>query len=207
MKTGDLFIAALIMLGIAGATAGIFFAAPQPAVLFSTETPSASGAIAFDSFGPAHTFGTNCWAVGGSAHADWFIPAQSGSLSAIELALEPPARNAGDATVILAGDKRGSPGQTMESFTVTADMGTSTSNAAPIVVHSVTQPMLEAGVKYWLYVRGSGPWTWHFNNQNIAQNARRETKRGKWASAGDYCYVCAFRVMISPNPEPDQPAN
>jgi hypothetical protein len=131
----------------------------------------------------------------------------SGRLGVIELAIEPPARNAGNATVFLASDKNGFPGASLESFDVSPRRWSAASNAAPLVVNSVAQPALAAGVKYWLCVRGRGGWSWHFNNQNIVQNAARETKPGGWATAGDYCYACAFRVLIATNQEPQPPAN
>jgi len=118
MKSSDLFIAGLILFAIAGATAGIHFALPNRAVLFSVQPPPASGRIAYDSFGPGHAFGTHSWPVGGEAHEEWFIPAMSGRLRAIELAIGPPAQNADNAAVFLARDKHGFPGATLESFDV-----------------------------------------------------------------------------------------
>ena len=207
MKTSDLFVAALVVLAVACATAGLFFTTPKRAVLYSVEVPPASGVIAFDSFGPAHTCGSNSWAVAGKAHADWFIPAQSGRLSAIEVAIEPPTRPAGNATVFLASNRNGFPGAIVESFVVTPQMVNATSNPAPVVINSVSQPVLEAARKYWLCVRGQGGWLWRFNNQNIIQNSARETRREHWATAGDYCYICAFRVLLTTNQEPKPPAN
>jgi hypothetical protein len=207
MKSSDLFIAGLIAFATAGATAGIYFAAPNRAVLFSVEPPPALGRIAYDSFGPRYTFGSNCWAAGGNAHADWFVPALAGRLSAIELAIEPPAKQAGNATVSLASDNNGFPGAMLESFVVTPRMWSGASNSAPVVVNSVAQPALAAGVKYWLGVRSRGGWIWHDNNQNVSQNAARETRPGRWATAGDYCYVCAFRVLLSTNQAQPAPVN
>lgn len=206
MKSTDLFLAGLIVFAIAGATAGIRSASPSRAAVFSVEPPPAGGQIAYDSFGPGHAFGANSWVVGAQAHADWFIPAVSGRLLAIELAIESPARNAGNAAVFLARDQRGFPGDTLEKFDVDPRLATAGSNAGPVVVDSAAHPALEAGVKYWLYVRARGtPWTWHFNNQNIAQNAAQGTKPGRWAPAGDYCYASAFRILIATNSEPESP--
>jgi len=202
MKIGDVYIAVFITLAMAGASAGIFYASPQRAMTFSSETPPTSGMVAFDAFGPSHTFGTNSWGVGGKAHADWFVPSRSGHLSAIELAIEPQDRNSVDAIVTLASDHNGFPGAIIESFLVTPQMVTAATNTAPVVLNSVQQPVLEAGKKYWLGVRGRGAWIWHFNNQNIAQNAAREVRREQWASAGDYCYICAFRILITADQDP-----
>lgn len=198
MKTSDKVMAALIVLGMAGAMAGIIFTAPQRAVVFSVEMPPVEGAVAFDSFGPEHAFGTNYWVVGDMAHGDWFVPARSGRLSALELAFEPSPQASGSAEVFLARDSQGFPGETLESFVVARRGLSPESNSLPAVLVSKVQPVLESGVKYWLCVRGGG-WVWHFNNQDMAQKAARETGRKRWASAGDYCYCGAFRVLVTTN--------
>jgi hypothetical protein len=198
MKTSDKVMAALIVLGMAGAMAGIIFTAPKRAVVFSVETPPVEAAVAFDSFGPGHAFGTNFLGVGDLAHGDWFVPARSGPLSALELAIESSPQEPGSAEVFLARDSQGFPGATMESYVVAPRGSGPASNSVPAVIVSVAQPVLESGVKYWLCVRGGG-WVWHFNNQDLAQKAARETGRNQWASAGDYCYCGAFRVLVRTN--------
>jgi hypothetical protein len=71
-----------------------------------------------------------------------------------------------------------------------------------LTLESVRKPALQAGVKYWLCARSESGWHWHFNNQNIVHNAARQVSLGKWASAGDYCYVSAFSVRVSTNEPP-----
>jgi hypothetical protein len=112
------------------------------------------------------------------------------------LAIEPNrhARDPGNATVSLAQDERGFPGATLETFSVPAG-----EVVEPVILQSVTEPVLKAGVKYWMCVKSTGLWRWHFNNRNITRNSAREISPGKWASAGDYCYVCAFSVTVSTN--------
>ena len=201
-------VAMLVVLVLAGTTGWLFSISPRArATLVSVEPPPATGQIAFDSFGASHSFGTNIWAAGESAHAEWCCPAVSGRLYAIELAIEPTSKGAGTATVFIAPNKRNFPGAAIESFTVTPDMAAPGSNAQPVILNSVRQPLLEAGEKYWVGVRSDGGWVWHFNNQKIIQNSALEKKRNRWASAGDYCYIGAFRIVVMTNQQPAKKVN
>jgi hypothetical protein len=93
---------------------------------------------------------------------------------------------------------------TLESLSVRARKLKLGAAFKSITLESAKQPALQAGVKYWLCVRTSGDWRWHYNNLDLVQNSALELRRGKWASAGDYTYVCAFSVGISTN---ELPAN
>jgi hypothetical protein len=157
--------------------------------------------LAFTSFGLAGSYKTNGWSLSNEAHADWFIAAASGRLSGIEAALEPVGDEpeSGKATIFLTQDGRGFPGKTLESFTVHARKLKTGAGFKPITLESAKQPALQAGEKYWLCARTTGDWLWHYNILNLIQNSAREVKRGKWASAGDYTYVCACSVKISTN--------
>ena len=168
-----------------------------------------TGPIAFSSFGPSNTYKTNGWRVGSDAHADWFVPSASGHLVAVELAIEPdgPVPQAGNATVFIAKDKRGFPGATLETFFVPATTPKAADAVEPLVLKSLTHPALKAGVKYWMCVETSGRWLWHYNNHNIVHNSAREFKPRKWATAGDFCHVCAFSVMITTNQQSSTPDN
>jgi hypothetical protein len=186
----------------AAATQGTF---ADPAVQDSV----IAGSIVFNSFGPSNTFGTNCWSIGSETHADWFVPAATGRLLAVELAIEPENHmpRAKKATVVIAKDKHGFPGGKLESFSVPATTPTGTDPVEPLVLKSLKQPVLKAGVKYWICANSPGRWIWHFNNQNIVHNSAREFQPRKWASAGDFCYVCAFSIMVTTNQQPSTPDN
>jgi hypothetical protein len=168
-----------------------------------------TGAIVFSSFGLSNTCMTNGWRVGSDAHADWFVPTASGRLIAVELAIEPedPVRQAGDAIVFITKDKRGLPGATLETFPVPTMTPASADAIEPLVLKSVSQPALNAGVKYWMCVKTSGTWRWRYNNQNIAHNSARELNPRKWATAGDFCRVCAFSIMVATNQQTSTPDN
>ena len=161
----------------------------------------------YSSFGPGDTFSANCWSAGAHAHADWFIAPVTGSLSNIAVAIEPSyvrqgrEQTAGALDLFLARDEHGFPGAVLEHFSLAAEAPHAPPPVLPQVVGSVVQPALEAGVKYWLGARGSSPgeWIWHFGDHQIAQKAAREQAPGKWVSAGDTCYVGAFRIRLTPN--------
>ena len=172
---------------------------PAPAATrYPTNAPvSGDPLLVFNAFGPGKTFKpTPVWAAGREAHAEWFVPTRSGNLSEIEVAVTPDDGNPhpGKATLFLTGDKNGFPGRTLESFTVHANQATNL-----LTLESVKQPALQAGVKYWLAASSPGSWSWHFNNQNIVHNSARQVGKGKWASAGDYCYIGAFSIRVSTN--------
>ncbi|MGP8199939.1 MAG: hypothetical protein ACLQU4_10595 [Limisphaerales bacterium] len=168
-----------------------------------------TGAVVFSSFGLSNTYMTNGWRVGSDAHADWFVPPASGRLVAVKLAIEPegPMPQPGEATVFITKDKRGLPGATLETFPVPAMTSAAADAVEPLVLKSVRQPALKAGVKYWMCVKTSGTWLWHYNNQNIAHNSARELNPRTWATAGDFCRVCAFSILVTTNQQTSTPDN
>ena len=174
--------------------------APTANPVLSNKPVAGDPMLVFNAFGPSRTYrATNAWAVGREAHAEWFVPTRSGTLSEIEVAVEPDDGNPhpGKATIFLARNRNGFPGHTLESFSVSAEEATGL-----LRLESAKKPELQGGVKYWLCARSQGGWSWHFNDQNVIHNTAREVKRGKWASAGDYCYVGAFSIRVSTNPPP-----
>ena len=167
--------------------------------------------MVYSSFGPTNSFSTNCWSAGSHAHADWFVSAASGSLATIKIAVEPGyvrkgrETTAGDLNLFLAQDDNGFPGAIIEQFSLPADAPSAPPPSLPLVFKSVTQPKLQAGAKYWLAAKSSGPpgeWVWHDGDRKIVQKAARENELGKWGSAGDFCYVGAFSVSVTTNLEP-----
>jgi len=178
--------------------------APPPAKMHFADSANPARPVpglAFTAFGPSGTYGAHAWALGSRAHAEWFAAAASGRLTQLKLAIEPvgPGGQAGKATVFIARDRHGFPGATLEIFSVSAATRTNAGVAEPVVLESTKQPELTAGEKYWVCARSSGGWRWNYNDQNVVHNSARELRRHRWASAGDYCYVGAFSVMVSTN--------
>jgi hypothetical protein len=172
--------------------------------------------VVFSSFGPSNSFSSYGYDVG---CADWFVPTVSGTLSSIEIAVEPDYPRGIDPTdaamepiagaleLFLAKDESGFPGPILEQFSLAAEAASSPPRALPLVFNSVAQPKLEAGVKYWLGARSSGPvmWSWHIGDHQFGQKAARENEQGKWISMGDGCYLGAFSIIVNTNQETHWP--
>jgi hypothetical protein len=175
---------------------------PEPAVVPKNKLTK----TVFSTFGPANTYLLNNsgWAAGANAHAECLTPDASGSLNAVEIALEPNyvrrgrETTAGAANVFIAQDENGLPGAVLESFPVAADPPASPPPALPLILKSATHPKLQAGVKYWLCAGcpGPGSWVWRFNDQHLSQVSAREQGPGKWLSAGNGRNG-AFRIIVT----------
>jgi hypothetical protein len=156
----------------------------------TTAVPKAeSPGPVFSYFGPGNSYlpGPG-WAAGTCAHGEAFVPARTGTLSVLEIAIEPDdaragsVSHAGDATVSVAVDKNGFPGAVLEQFRVTA--GAATQSKSPVVLKSITRPLLQAGGRYWLCARSAGGWVWHDNPREIIQASACEQEPGKWVPGG-----------------------
>jgi hypothetical protein len=174
----------------------------------STAAPqSLPPGVMYSSFGPSHSFSSNRWSAGTHAHADWFVPRFSGRLKTLELALDPYVggknwqRTAGDLEVFVAQNENGFPGMVLERFSLPVGEPGAPLPTPPLVFRSKAHPKLHVGVKYWVCARSTGAagWTWHFGDRKNVQNSARESEPGKWASAGDFCYVGAFCITGSTN--------
>jgi hypothetical protein len=99
-----------------------------------------------------------------NARAEWFVPASSGRLAALELAVQrwgPAGIN-----ISLARDANGRPGQVLERFArvlppLMRDQGRSWAGLT-LTVQSQTRPQLLAGSKYWLCLEPADPTTFVF---------------------------------------------
>ncbi len=143
----------------------------------------------FSYFGPGNSYlpGPG-WAAGTCSHGEACVPARSGTLNVIEIAIEPDdaregsASHADDATVSVAVDKNGFPGAVLERFRVTA--AAATQSKSPVVLKSITRPLLQAGARYWLCAQSAGGWDWHDNPRDIIQTSACEREPGKWVPGG-----------------------
>lgn len=112
---------------------------------------AAGTVLVFNSFGPGNTYNPGVvWAVGGASapggyrgQAEFFVPGISGYLSSVQLA----TFRLGGSTLsdfFIAQDSSGIPGAVVESFS-----GVQNANGL-LMINSITQPLLQAGQKYWL---------------------------------------------------------
>lgn len=171
--------------------------AVKPTVPLNTAAGDAG--TAFTSLGPHQSFGTTAWGVGVLAHAEWFLAENAGELKEIQIAIAPPPGRTSTATVFLARDNNGHPGQVLESFSFSVNPKNEIESSEPILLESVNHPVLERNSKYWLGARSPFGWRWYFNNQKILHESARETGDGKWASAGDYATLGAFSIRVATN--------
>jgi len=162
-------------------------AQPQPAVLD----------VAFSSFGSNNESGADGWLVDTNGHADWFVSKASGRLRAIELKIEPAGGSAEKLVVSIWSDRGGVPGRALETFSV--GRRASPNPLGRLVFNSRRQPALTAGAKYWIYAKTQGTWDWHFNGQNLMQDAMQSPQPRKWVGTG-YTNVCAFSIVTERNP-------
>ncbi len=178
--------------------------------LFVAALPSLSGApvVVFSNYGPGDTFNTAVgWGINGSAiqpygyrgQAQRFTPGITGNLSSIELALYRWS-GSGRSNISLVEDAGGYPtGTVLETFPYVL-------SSAHTLLTSATQPLLEAGLTYWVRAEPYDTTTssgWYYNNQGAATTFGFSFSPGVWQimpppapSDG------VFRVSVIPVPEP-----
>jgi hypothetical protein len=157
---------------------------PKPVLTKPVPQPESQNPV-FSSFGPTNSYipGSD-WAAGTCAHGESFVPARSGTLSLIEVAIErSPETKTGDATVFLAQDKSGFPGPVVERFRVQA--AATARSKGPAVLKSIIHPRLQAGVTYWLCAESAGGWGWHINPLGLIRASACEREPNKWISGGN----------------------
>lgn len=167
-----------------------------------------SPVVVFDSFGPGNTYLTSVvWGVSGAAtsggyrgQAEWFTPTVSGTLSSVTLATHRQS-GSGLSDFFIAQDNGSGPGTILESFLSTAN-----NPNGLLTLNSVSQPMLQAGVKYWLCDEPTDSTTsngWFENSQNYTPGFAFERSEWGWSTFGPPSPPSGvFRVLVTPVPEP-----
>jgi hypothetical protein len=171
--------------------------------------PSGSAPVTvFNSFGPANTYDTTvAWGVSGSAtpsgyrgQAEWFVPSASGDLSTITLATYRQS-GSGRSNFFVAEDNGSGPGTILESF-----LNTVNNPDGLLTLNSALQPLLEAGLKYWLCDEPADSTTanaWFDNNQNHAPGFAFERSQWSWSAVSPPAPPSGvFSVSVTPVPEP-----
>jgi hypothetical protein len=170
--------------------------------------------VVFDSFGPGNSYLSSVvWGVSGSStsygyrgQAEWFIPTISGNLSSFTLATYKQS-GSGRSDFLIAQDSGSStPGTILESFSNTLN------NASGLLtINSLSQPLLQAGVKYWLCDEPTDSTTvngWFENSQNYTPGFAYERSEWGWSFVPPPSVPPSgvFRVSVIPVPEPSAAA-
>jgi hypothetical protein len=167
--------------------------------------------FAYNSFGPGNSYVTYAdWGVYGASnpggfigHAEQFVPTLSGNLYTVQAAVGQLSGGTGLVNFYVAADNGGTPGATLDSFlNVLAPAPVS----GLVTMNSITQPLLQAGTTYWLYVEPAQTTTavgWYVNDQGYANNYAQEGPPGVWSSAPiTFGSNGAFDISVVPVPEP-----
>jgi len=107
------------------------------------------------------------------AEATSFVPSSSTTFAALAIALSCTAACPGSFTVALASDIDGQPGALLEAFTVSGEnLGPLGSNNTPLVLNSLSHPVLAAGARYWIEVISDSNESiaWNFNSTGDASS-------------------------------------
>jgi len=130
------------------------------------------------------------------------VPGTSGNLSTITLAMFTQG-GSGRANFFMAQDNgSGTPGTILESYqNILSPNGLLTLNSS-------SQPLLQAGVKYWLCAEPADSTTvngWFENNQSYMPGFAFERSQWGWTAFTDTAHAPpsgVFRVNVTPIPEP-----
>lgn len=166
-------------------------------------------AIVYDSFGPGNSYNSGVvWAVSGDStsggyrgQAEFFIPGISGYLNYVQLATYHVSGSTLSNFYLAQDDGNGIPGVVLEAYLSVPNVNGTMS------IRSLTNPLLQAGQKYWLC---DEPATsdayngWYQNSQNVINGFAFERSQWGWSAVGPAYSPPSgvFRVIVTPVPEP-----
>jgi hypothetical protein len=178
-------------------------------VLAGLQVRNSSAVSVFDNFGPGNTYDTFAgWTVAGPAEgfqedAMSFVSSGNYSFVAADLAVG-LLSGTNSLDVALAADSSGAPGAVLETFHFSNAMGTFGDANAPLEADSVTHPMLNSGVRYWLVASATGD-TFAVWNNSLSDFSGGSFNDGTgWSFISDNPKA-AFSITgaaLSPVPEP-----
>lgn len=137
--------------------------------------------ILISNFGPGLAYNTSGGnAVGNAfdnntyAEGDTFTPTFTATFSSLDIALGCAFVCPDPFNVSLTSDNGGQPGAVIETFSVAgSSLGPSGSNNAPLVLNSALNPVLTAGLPYWITVTSdlsdSISWNWNSTGDTSAE--------------------------------------
>jgi hypothetical protein len=179
-------------------------------VLAGLQVRNASAVSVYDNFGPGDTYDTGAgWPVVGPTNgftleaAMRFAPSGNYSFVAADLAAG-LVSGTNSITVTLASDNSGAPGAAIETFQLNNDMGTFGVANAPLEADSVTHPILDSGVTYWLVASATGD-TYAIWNDSLSDTSGGSGNAGTGWSFQSGNPTAAFSITgaaLTPVPEP-----
>ena len=175
----------------------------------ATSSAPASPVVVFDSIGSG-SFLNVAWGITGAStsygyrgQAEWFVPGISGNLSSFTLGTH-RFSGSGRSNFFIAADNGYGPGAILESYPNVLN------NANGLLtLASTSNPFLEGGTKYWICDEPSDNTTvngWFENGINYFPGFAYERAQWSWNAFTDTAHSPpsgAFRVSVTPIPEPD----
>jgi len=183
-------------------------------VLAGLQVRNSLAVSVYDNFGAGDTYDTGAgWAVTGPSSilgsgfnyeaAMRFVPNEKYSFVSADLAVSlDSGTNSLDVT--LAADNSGAPGAAIETFQLNNDMGTFGVANAPLEADSVTHPILDSGVTYWLVASATGD-TYAIWNDSLSDTSGGSGNAGTGWSFQSGNPTAAFSITgaaLTPVPEP-----
>jgi len=168
----------------------------------------------FSSFGPGGTFTTTFgWGIGGPFEMAYpFVSSETAAFETAALGIstpQDPRFTQRSVNIDLLTDASDSPGTILESFQLVNVLPFSGSIAPPIIVDSVSHPLLEANTRYWLAIENpgnTGSIDWGTAGVGPNQRASRPVGATSWfVGSADHFTSGAFDVTgtpLSSVPEP-----
>jgi hypothetical protein len=188
------------------------------ALLLVTPTVVRATPVIFTNFGPGFSYDTTAGNpvgadpfLGPEWQGETFTPGGTAQLGTIRVALSDAGGSLDPITVALRNSVAGQPDGIIESFVIPGGTaGLLGANNPPFVLTSLLNPVLTAGVQYWLTVQASpnSAYVWNWNNTGEnAPHAVSQDSGGSWfVDATGFFTPGAFeldaRDQVAAVPEP-----
>jgi hypothetical protein len=181
-------------------------------VVAGLQAGNASAISVYDNFAAGNTYNAfGGWIVSGpsfsgGAFADAMPFTPSGSYSFVSADVAASLVGGTNSIIItLAANNSGAPGATIESLTVSGEMGAFGVENAPVEADSATHPILDSGVEYWLVLSAAGNTDAVWNYDSTGANGGSQKHDGLAWSFNSGNAAGAFSINgapLTPVPEP-----
>jgi hypothetical protein len=146
--------------------------------------------VVYSNYGAGDTYGTSALPIGiaSQAHANYFVPRAPVQLESIEVTISTGFAGVPEPiTFRLQADSAGLPGAIIESFVVTPAGPPSGTYRSPQTLTSVSRPLLDANVEYWLtasMTSGTGFWYNSLNGLGHTLDIVSRDNGATWGPSG-----------------------